>query len=365
VNFSKAANSIYCRTLIGRGGADTVASVRMRVLAWSVLVFVLGLGAVSALIEHVLEVRDAARLTANESFYSVDGRRIRYRRIGPLAPGPTVVLLTGGAASLEQWDAVQTSLSAVVPVFSYDRTGFGFSDPATAYDANASADELDRFLHSPGISGPFVLVSYSSSSYIAIVFAARHPDVVQGMVFVDPNLRSPTPGTKPYRRIYWRQLVVTPLEAFFGYSRLKSAILSHNSPPASPLADRSNAVIVSAHHWLAIAHDVMSLDESADEADAAMASRPLTHFPVGVLTTVDPAEGGYSRGLFERQQKLATDSERGIVRVVHVEHSELLNDPGAIGAIVDLIRTIVDAVHKTAVDAAHNTGAAGTDIEKP
>jgi pimeloyl-ACP methyl ester carboxylesterase len=332
-------------------------STRARALAWSVLVIVLGLGAVSALIEHVLEVREAARLTANDAFDSAGGRRIRYCRMGPRAPGPTVVLLNGGAASLEQWDAVQTSLSAVMPVVSYDRSGGGFSDPAKAYDANASADELDQLLHSPGFSGPFVLVSYSSSSYIAIVFAVRHPDVVQGMVFVDPTLRSPAPGTKTYRRIYWRQIVESPLEAFFGYTRLKSAILGHNTPPSSPVANRWHAVIVSAHHWLATAHDVMSLDESADEADAAMASRPFTHLPIGVLTPVDPAEGERFRGIFDRQQGLAAGSERSIMRAVHVEHTQLMNDPVAIGSIVDLIRTVVDAVNTDA--------AAGADSGRP
>jgi pimeloyl-ACP methyl ester carboxylesterase len=321
-----------------------MVSTRTRVIVWSVLVFVLSFGAVSALIEHVLEVRDAVRLTENDTYYSAGGRRIRYCRMGPVGPGPTVILLNGGAASLEQGNAVQISLSALLPVVSYDRSGTGFSDLPNGYDANANADELDQLLHSLRVSGPVVLVSYSSSSYIAMVFAARHPNVVQGLVFVDPTLRSPTPGTKTYRRIYWRLIVVSPVEAFFGYTRLKSAILAHDSPPSSAVADRWHAVVVSAHHWLATAHDAMSLDKSADEADSAMASRPLTHLPVGVLTTSDPAEGEYVRSVFDQQQELAAGSERGIVRVVHVEHTQLMNDPVAVGAIVDLIRTVADTV---------------------
>jgi pimeloyl-ACP methyl ester carboxylesterase len=277
--------------------------------------------------------------------------------MGPGAPGTTVVLLNGIAASLEQWHAVQTSLSAVMPVVSYDRSGGGFSDPAKAYDANASADELDQLLHSPGFSGPFVLVTYSGSSMIAVVFAARHPDVVKGIVFVDPAFRSPAPGTKTYRRMFWRLIVVSPLEAFFGYTRLISALQGVNSQPSSPVADRWQAVIVSAHHWLATAHEAMSLDESADEAAAAMASRPFAHLPVGVLTTVDPTEGERFRGIFDRQQGLAAGSERSIMRAVHVEHTQLMNDPVAIGSIVDLIRTVVDAVNTDA--------AAGADSGRP
>ena len=36
------------------------------------------------------------------------------------------------------------------------------------------------------------------------------------------------------------------------------------------------------------------------------------------------------------------------MRAVHLDHNQLLNDPVAIGAIVDLIRTIVDEVRAKA-----------------
>jgi pimeloyl-ACP methyl ester carboxylesterase len=325
---------------------------RWRVLARNGLLLVLSLCAVSALIEHVLELRDAAWVNASDTFYAARGRRIRYHRTGPSAPGPTVVLLNGVMASLEQWNGVQTALSTVMPVVSYDRGGTGFSDPVDAHDANADADELDQLLHSLEIAGPLVLVSYSSSSMMATVFAARHLDVVKGIVFVDPTLRSPAPRTKTYRRIYWRPAVTNPIEAFFGYTRLKRAIAGRNAPPSSPASERWDAVVESTHHWLASAHDAMSLDESADEADAAMATRPFADLPVGVLTTADPAKSEYYRDLLDRQRKLAVNSERGIMREAHADHSELLNDSVAIGSIVDLTRTIADEVRaKAAVGA--------------
>ena len=311
-----------------------------RAFALTGLLPVLILAACCALIEHVLERRDAARLTATETFYTVHGRRIRYHLTGPGSPGPTIVLLNGSAGCLEQWDRVQTALSATSPVISYDRGGTGFNDPAYAYDANAYADELDQLLHSPQIAGPFVLVSYSSSSMMAIVFAARHLDVVKGMVFVDPALRSP--GTKTYRRLFWRASVVNPLEAFFGYTRLRHAIAARNGPPSSPTSERSNAVLVSTHHWLATTHDSMNLDDSADEADAAMAAtHPLAHIPLALLTTADPAAGEWSRRTFEGHKKLVANSERGSLRAaVGGDHSQLLNDPGEVASIVDMIRTI-------------------------
>jgi hypothetical protein len=96
---------------------------RWRALACKSFLLVLGLCAVSASIEHFLELREAAQLTASDTFYNAQGRRIRYHLTGQGNPGPTVVLLDGLTAILEQWEGVQTALSTVSPVLSYDRGG--------------------------------------------------------------------------------------------------------------------------------------------------------------------------------------------------------------------------------------------------
>ena len=326
---------------VNRNMSLPMPRARWRGFARNGLLLILGLCLLSALIEHILERRDAARLTAGETFYTVHGRRIRYHLTGPSTPGPTIVLLDGISGSLEQWEKVQTALSRISPVLSYDRGGAGFSDPADAHDADADADELDQLLHAPQIARPpFVLVSFSSSSMVAIVFAARHLDVVKGIVFGDPIVGAPTPGMnmKTYRRIFWRPTVANPLEAFFGYTRLKDVIAARNAPPASQASERWNAIIVSTHHWVASAHDALSLDESADEADAVMATRPFADLPVGVLNTMDPVLHDF----FEQQKRLAAGSDRGVLRTVHCDHTQLLNDPVAVASLVDLIRTIVD-----------------------
>lgn len=334
-----------------------MSRTRWRPVARNGLLLVLGVCAACILIEHVLEVRDATRLTANDTFCTAGGRRIRYHLTGANSPGPTVVLLTGLAASLEQWDGVQTALGTASPVLSYDRSGTGFSDPADAHDADADAKELNQLLQCAKLVGPIELVSYSSSSMMATVFVARHRDRVKGMLFVDPSLRSLAPGAKTYRRILLRPTLINPLQALFGYTRLKFAIEGRNGTPPAAVAQRSSAVLESTHHWLASAYDSMRLDISADEADAAMATHPFVGMPLGVLTTANPEGTPESRDNFARQKALAASSEQGFIHQMHGDHSQLVNDPVAIGHIVEAIRAIADG--------ARAKDAASAELKRP
>ncbi len=68
----------------------------------------------------------------------------------------------------------------------YDRAGLGRSSPATGcrqlFDL---LDDLDALLAAAEIEGPFVLVGASGGGFLIGGFAARHPDEVAGMVFVE------------------------------------------------------------------------------------------------------------------------------------------------------------------------------------
>jgi pimeloyl-ACP methyl ester carboxylesterase len=338
---------------------------RWRSLAFKSLFLVLGFCAVSALIEHVLERRDMARLTTGDTFYTTQGRRIRYHLTGQHNPGPTLVLLDGATASLEQWEGVQAALSTESPVISYDRGGTGFSDPAHEHGANADADELNQLLHFPDIRGPFVLVSYSSSSMMAAVFAARHLDVVKGIVFVEPSPLGlpalPGPGTKTYRRVFWRYNLVA-IQSFFGYTRLRLAMNEgHSAPPSSPAEERYDAILKSWHHWLASTYEVMTLDTSVTEANTALATHPFSHLPLGVLVTINPAESEYLKEVFERYRTLAASSQLGVMRVAHGNHERLLKDSVLLGSTVDLIRAIVD---KSRAEAAVGMGSGDAYITR-
>ncbi|WP_457029099.1 alpha/beta fold hydrolase [Kitasatospora sp. P5_F3] len=76
-----------------------------------------------------------------------------------------------------------------------DLLGFGISDRPTAfpYTLEAHADAVATALRSAGVSGAEV-VGHSMGGAVAVVLAARHPDLVAGLVLVDTGLDPVTPA---------------------------------------------------------------------------------------------------------------------------------------------------------------------------
>jgi pimeloyl-ACP methyl ester carboxylesterase len=119
----------------------------------------------------------------------VGGRRLHIDVQGQ--GSPVVVLEAGIAASSLSWALVAERLAKFTTVVSYDRAGFGWSDPAphrcTALDA---AKDLVLLLDGAGIPGPVVLAGHSFGGLVARVFEQKNPERIAGMVLVDPVSRT-------------------------------------------------------------------------------------------------------------------------------------------------------------------------------
>jgi pimeloyl-ACP methyl ester carboxylesterase len=115
-----------------------------------------------------------------------DGRKLDLFCEGKGAPA--VVLESGLGAGALAWRNVQDQIAATTRVCSYDRSGFGRSGPATGpRDAGALADDLFQVLKAGKVAGPYVVVGHSLGGYTSRIFASRHPDLVAGLVLVDPS----------------------------------------------------------------------------------------------------------------------------------------------------------------------------------
>ena len=128
--------------------------------------------------------RDARTYPAPGKLIQVAGSRLHIRTTGQ--GSPTVVLESGIAASSVSWTAVQAALSSYTTVCSYDRAGFGWSEPNSRPRIPAQlADELHELLTRAGLEPPFVLVGHSFGGLVVRAFAARYPGETAGLVLVD------------------------------------------------------------------------------------------------------------------------------------------------------------------------------------
>ena len=100
---------------------------------------------------------------------------------------PTIVLDAALGASSLSWSLVQPELAKLSRVCSYDRAGFGWSDPGPMpRTADRIAEELHTLLERAGVPPPYVLVGHSFGGFIALIFARRFPSVTSGLVLADP-----------------------------------------------------------------------------------------------------------------------------------------------------------------------------------
>jgi pimeloyl-ACP methyl ester carboxylesterase len=122
----------------------------------------------------------------------IGGRRLHVQISGERrSAGPTVILEAGLAATSLSWATVQPLIREFARVASYDRAGLGWSDdevaPATARHA---ADDLYLLLRASELPGPYILVGHSLGGLIVRVLQQAHPEVVSGLVLVDPVVRT-------------------------------------------------------------------------------------------------------------------------------------------------------------------------------
>lgn len=130
----------------------------------------------------------AADITAQQvdtTFVTVHGHRMALYVAGK--SGPTVVLEAGGGSWHRDWVGVVPKLVGQARVISYDRPGYALSERCDSpRTAQRVTDELRTALAAAGFKDSYTVVGWSLGGAFARVFAGTFPELVTGLVLVDP-----------------------------------------------------------------------------------------------------------------------------------------------------------------------------------
>lgn len=116
--------------------------------------------------------------------YEVDGHKMHLYATGQ--GSPAILFESGGAGWCMDWTIIQQEVSKFATAVSYDRSGFGWSEPgALPRDAGQIEQELYSLLKKAEIKQPYILVGASFGGHIIRLFASLHPNEVAGIILLD------------------------------------------------------------------------------------------------------------------------------------------------------------------------------------
>jgi pimeloyl-ACP methyl ester carboxylesterase len=144
---------------------------------------------VGYLYERIAEVQDAKRFPPPGKLVDVGGRNLHLNCQGK--GSPTVVIETGSGIPSFHWWHVQSELAKITRVCTYDRPGYGWSDPAPRHRSiEDRADELHTLLQKAEVAGPYIVVGHSYGGLIARLFVRKHTEQVVGVALIDAAAES-------------------------------------------------------------------------------------------------------------------------------------------------------------------------------
>lgn len=265
---------------------------------------------------------------------------------------PTVVLDSALAGSSLSWSKIQPRLAEVTRIVSYDRAGFGWSEPiASSRTVDHMVGELRRLLLAAAVEPPYVLVGHSYGGWIAQLFASRYRDDTAGLVLVDcPHPREwmePDPiqrsrvhrGARLARRaalvahfglIRWMFLLGN-LPLFGEHDRVSTLI--GKTPPE--IRSQLKTFWVRPHTLEALASQIENAPESA--ATVFAETSDLGDLPLVVLSAANPDP----RRLQDQRQTAALSRRGRHVIATKSGHWIPLEEPEL---VVSAVREVVEAI---------------------
>ncbi len=227
-----------------------------------------------------------------------DGRRLRWIEVG--AGRSTVVLEAGLATPGLTWAPILVALAPQCRVVAYDRAGVGASDPTgelTLASQVADAAALIRCLD----TGPCILVGHSWGGLLVQLVAWEHPDLVAGLVLVDPT-HEETVASLPWPARTAQTVIERSVQVFQKVGLLRRLVRRHVTASAQSATDDPHIQALLTAAWVDT-YTGMQVRMTRTERKAAERSivnirqrRRVAQFPP-VPVTVLSATRGLPKGI--------------------------------------------------------------------
>jgi pimeloyl-ACP methyl ester carboxylesterase len=324
----------------GRSNANLWRGFRKVVFAILILALVALTGGMTY--EAIGRLSDARRFPVRGRIVDIGGYGLNINCTG--SGSPTVILESGLGEPARSWIGIQSGVERFTRVCSYDRAGYGQSDPGPQPRSSLQiARELHSLLEKTQTPGPYVLVGHSFGGYNVRVYAGLYRNEVSGVVLVDSSHedqeRFEPASVHEEARGLQKLAPFVPLLRFFGVLRLRdkfqpatvtgSKLSQAAMQEVSALRLRPNFLPTALREYASLATLSASQVRSAGD---------LGDLPLMVLTAGQATDNGSSDldgfrkvWLDELQPSLVKLSRRGRQVVVQDSDHEIpYKDPEAI-----------------------------------
>lgn len=278
---------------------------------------------------------DARRFPEVGKRIDVDGHRLNINCLGQ--GSPTVILEAGLGDSSLEWRQVQPRIAQFARVCSYDRAGYGWSDPGPMpRTSRRIAGELHALLQHAHENPPFLMVGHSFGGYCVRVFNGQYSQQVSGLVLVDSTQEDQyTLLPESWKKLaaeqlhrYQKQARFARLYVGLGLARL--TLLSEVQQFGAAHLDPTAYLILRPTYLQTRASELEYIRESAQEAHNAgsVDDKPLIVLTAGRNDDPVLAGGMGAQGMAEFNRIWAGDLQMRLVHLSTRGKQAVVSDSG-------------------------------------
>lgn len=272
--------------------------------------------------------------------------------------GPPVLIDSGMGGSHLEWAKVATGLANDFTVVRYDRPGFGWSPPNGRHSPVAAANRIAGLLQVLDLRLPAILVGHSMGALHVRLVASLHPQLVAGLVLVDPSHEAMLEDSSALRSAKRFSMAVRAMVATtrVGTAPLIGRVYAKvvGAQARQPLDEDTRTMMdTAARRTLrtrqglrAVAAELVALPAALEQVAAVTAEHPVPDIPVTVITAAAPARTDAERKARETIDALHARQAAAVPngRQIYAENSGHLVPLDEPDVVVDAVREMARAL---------------------